>query len=147
VCFFTSTSAILLTISPAFQGLEALIERFRNSVVMLEPFEHQPRIFAAVPHPDAGVMIPFPPSDNRMKLCRSVHSAQDVGKHCHTSHARSQHADSPTGLFTTGTRRAMRVGRYDLGNPRGDMERMSAELQRLSVDNYSMKKKLEKADR
>lgn len=37
----------LLTAPPAVQGVEALIERFRNSVVMTEPEEHRPRVSTA----------------------------------------------------------------------------------------------------
>lgn len=46
---------------------------------MMEPNEHRPRLYYTNPSPYAGMQMEFPASDNRMKLCRSIHSAADQG--------------------------------------------------------------------
>ncbi|KAF5879639.1 putative rna recognition domain-containing protein 2 protein [Botrytis fragariae] len=63
------------------QGRDCLIQKFRNSSVMLEPPHYRPKLFLT--HSDganvAGLEDEFPPSDNASKLKRSCENAEHVG--------------------------------------------------------------------
>ncbi|KUJ19791.1 uncharacterized protein LY89DRAFT_579705 [Mollisia scopiformis] len=61
------------------QGRDCLIQKFRNSSVMLEPEECRPKLFYTEGHPLAGQEEPFPRSDNQSKLQRSCQNAEHVG--------------------------------------------------------------------
>ncbi|KAI9049332.1 hypothetical protein LZ554_007176 [Drepanopeziza brunnea f. sp. 'monogermtubi'] len=63
------------------QGRDCLIQKFRNSSVMLEPAHYRPKLFYT--HQDqnglAGQEEEFPASDNSSKLKRSCENAEHVG--------------------------------------------------------------------
>ncbi|KAF2181822.1 hypothetical protein K469DRAFT_517242, partial [Zopfia rhizophila CBS 207.26] len=68
------------------QGKEALIQKFRNSSVMMEASFCRPRLFFsladAVMYRDVSLIgqeMHFPPPDNPAKLQRSIESARAVG--------------------------------------------------------------------
>ncbi|CZT46411.1 related to mei2 protein [Rhynchosporium secalis] len=63
------------------QGRDCLIQKFRNSSVMLEPEHYRPKLFFILQDGDelAGKEEPFPPSDNASKLKRSCENAEHVG--------------------------------------------------------------------
>ena len=65
------------------QGRDCLIQKFRNSSVMLEPPHYRPKLFFTI-HDRAigrvGEEEDFPPSDNSSKLRRSCENAEHVGK-------------------------------------------------------------------
>ncbi|KAE9374888.1 hypothetical protein N431DRAFT_405942 [Stipitochalara longipes BDJ] len=63
------------------QGRDCLIQKFRNSSVMLEPENARPKasLFYTIPDPMVGQEEPFPASDNHSKLTRSCQNAENVG--------------------------------------------------------------------
>ncbi|KFX90215.1 hypothetical protein V490_06568 [Pseudogymnoascus sp. VKM F-3557] len=61
------------------QGKDCLVQKFRNSSVMLEEPAFRPKIFRAGRHPDAGQEEDFPLPDNASKMRRSVENAEHVG--------------------------------------------------------------------
>ncbi|KAH7321874.1 RNA recognition motif 2-domain-containing protein [Rhexocercosporidium sp. MPI-PUGE-AT-0058] len=63
------------------QGRDCLIQKFRNSSVMLEPEHYRPKLFFILQDGDqlAGKEEPFPASDNASKLKRSCENAEHVG--------------------------------------------------------------------
>lgn len=61
------------------QGREALISRFRNSFVMLQPELHRPKLYYPLGSPLAGKEEPFPEPDNLAKLYRSQQNADAEG--------------------------------------------------------------------
>ncbi|KAL2068332.1 hypothetical protein VTL71DRAFT_16430 [Oculimacula yallundae] len=63
------------------QGRDCLIQKFRNSSVMLEPEHYRPKLFFILQDGEqlAGKEEPFPPSDNASKLKRSCENAEHVG--------------------------------------------------------------------
>ncbi|KAG9231638.1 RNA recognition motif 2-domain-containing protein [Amylocarpus encephaloides] len=63
------------------QGRDCLIQKFRNSSVMLEPPHYRPKLFLTVHDPfgRAGQEDQFPGSDNASKLKRSCENAEHVG--------------------------------------------------------------------
>ncbi|KAK4169225.1 putative meiosis protein [Cladorrhinum sp. PSN259] len=64
------------------QGRDCLIQKFRNSSVMLEQPHYRPKLFYTVscPRKDlAGQEEPFPPPDNQSKMKRSCENAEHVG--------------------------------------------------------------------
>ncbi|PVH71438.1 hypothetical protein DL98DRAFT_503619 [Cadophora sp. DSE1049] len=63
------------------QGRDCLIQKFRNSSVMLEPEHYRPKLFFILQDGQelAGKEEPFPPSDNASKLKRSCENAEHVG--------------------------------------------------------------------
>ncbi|KFY15247.1 hypothetical protein V492_02134 [Pseudogymnoascus sp. VKM F-4246] len=61
------------------QGKDCLVQKFRNSSVMLEHPSFRPKIFRAGRHPDAGEEEDFPLPDNASKMRRSVENAEHVG--------------------------------------------------------------------
>jgi hypothetical protein len=65
------------------QGLEALIQKFRNSSVMRELKSCRPKLFYTVsdnvPVELYGKEKPFPEPDNEQKLERSIQNAQNIG--------------------------------------------------------------------
>ena len=64
------------------QGRDCLIQKFRNSSVMLEPAHYRPKLFFTVHDQDSpvGEEEEFPTSDNSSKLRRSCENAEHVGK-------------------------------------------------------------------
>jgi len=83
-----------LSIVTAVQGKDCLVQKFRNSSVMLEhptfrpkvrnssflnPLAYQLQIFFTGKDPRAGEEEPFPPPDNASKMRRSVENAEHVG--------------------------------------------------------------------
>ncbi|RDL35072.1 uncharacterized protein BP5553_07003 [Venustampulla echinocandica] len=65
----------------AIQGRESLVEKFRNSSVMLEPPHHRPKLFFTIADSlgRAGQEEPFPATDNLAKLKRSCENAEHQG--------------------------------------------------------------------
>lgn len=68
------------------QGREALVQKFRNSSVMVETPFCRPRLFCSYPEADecdnvllAGIEQKFPDPDNLSKLQRSIDSARSTG--------------------------------------------------------------------
>ncbi|PMD43807.1 hypothetical protein L207DRAFT_631842 [Hyaloscypha variabilis F] len=61
------------------QGRDCLIQKFRNSSVMLEPETARPKLFYTFDDPMVGQEEPFPASDNHSKLNRSCQNAENVG--------------------------------------------------------------------
>ncbi|KAI2471666.1 RNA recognition motif 2-domain-containing protein [Annulohypoxylon bovei var. microspora] len=91
------------------QGKDCLVQKFRNSSVMLEAPHYRPKLFFTLngPRPDlAGNEEPFPEPDNQSKMKRSCENAEHVG--LFTPNA-GQH-------FRDEQRR--RRSQFDRGNPR-----------------------------
>ncbi|KAI1769594.1 RNA recognition motif 2-domain-containing protein [Hypoxylon sp. FL1150] len=91
------------------QGKDCLVQKFRNSSVMLEAAHYRPKLFYTVngPHPSlVGQEEPFPEPDNQSKMKRSCENAEHVG--LFTPNA-GQH-------FRDEQRR--RRSQFDRGNPR-----------------------------
>ncbi|KAI1144107.1 RNA recognition motif 2-domain-containing protein [Hypoxylon sp. FL0543] len=91
------------------QGKDCLVQKFRNSSVMLEAPHYRPKLFHTLngPRPDlAGEEEPFPEPDNQSKMKRSCENAEHVG--LFTPNA-GQH-------FRDEQRR--RRSQFDRGNPR-----------------------------
>ncbi|KAM3073807.1 hypothetical protein ACMFMG_008430 [Clarireedia jacksonii] len=63
------------------QGRDCLVQKFRNSSVMLEPPHYRPKLFFTLNdvYGRAGQEDTFPPSDNASKLKRSCENAEHVG--------------------------------------------------------------------
>ncbi|RMD41465.1 hypothetical protein DV735_g3673, partial [Chaetothyriales sp. CBS 134920] len=61
------------------QGRENLIEKFRNSSVMLEHPDFRPKLFYTGHGAGAGQEEPFPGPNNLQKMRRSVENAEHVG--------------------------------------------------------------------
>lgn len=64
------------------QGKDCLVQKFRNSSVMLELEHYRPKLFYTIngPHPEmAGKEEPFPGPDNQSKMKRSCENAEHVG--------------------------------------------------------------------
>ncbi|KAI9757851.1 MAG: hypothetical protein M4579_003287 [Chaenotheca gracillima] len=62
------------------QGKDCLVQKFRNSSVMLEHPSFRPKIFHTEPSPVAGQEDVFPGPDNASKMRRSVENAEHLGK-------------------------------------------------------------------
>ncbi|KAG5930691.1 hypothetical protein E4U42_000031 [Claviceps africana] len=66
------------------QGKDCLVQKFRNSSVMLEAPHYRPKLYFTSngPRPDlAGQEEPFPEPDNQSKMKRSCENAEHVGQH------------------------------------------------------------------
>ncbi|KAI1082352.1 RNA recognition motif 2-domain-containing protein [Whalleya microplaca] len=64
------------------QGKDCLVQKFRNSSVMLEAAHYRPKLFYTLngPRPElAGSEEPFPEPDNQSKMKRSCENAEHVG--------------------------------------------------------------------
>ncbi|KAK3939950.1 RNA recognition motif 2-domain-containing protein [Diplogelasinospora grovesii] len=64
------------------QGKDCLVQKFRNSSVMLEAPHYRPKLYYTIngPHPDkAGEEEEFPEPDNQSKMKRSCENAEHVG--------------------------------------------------------------------
>ncbi|KAK0737083.1 RNA recognition motif 2-domain-containing protein [Apiosordaria backusii] len=64
------------------QGKDCLVQKFRNSSVMLEAPHYRPKLYFTLngPRPDlAGNEEPFPEPDNQSKMKRSCENAEHVG--------------------------------------------------------------------
>ncbi|KIW97070.1 uncharacterized protein Z519_02462 [Cladophialophora bantiana CBS 173.52] len=61
------------------QGKDCLVQKFRNSSVMLEHPAFRPKLFVAGNVPNAGQEEKFPEPDNHSKMRRSVENAEHVG--------------------------------------------------------------------
>ncbi|KAI9718973.1 MAG: hypothetical protein M1812_003858 [Candelaria pacifica] len=61
------------------QGKDCLVQKFRNSSVMLEHAGYRPKIFHTGTGPLAGQEDDFPGPDNPSKMRRSVENAEHVG--------------------------------------------------------------------
>ncbi|KIY66882.1 hypothetical protein CYLTODRAFT_431606 [Cylindrobasidium torrendii FP15055 ss-10] len=57
-----------------YQGKEALIDKFKNSCIMDERQEWQPRIFCSDPGPQQGMPEPFPSPTHMRRKERSLHN-------------------------------------------------------------------------
>ncbi|KIX98125.1 uncharacterized protein Z520_06205 [Fonsecaea multimorphosa CBS 102226] len=61
------------------QGKDCLVQKFRNSSVMLEHPAFRPKLFIAGNGPTAGQEEKFPGPDNHSKMRRSIENAEHVG--------------------------------------------------------------------
>ncbi|KAI1617806.1 RNA recognition motif 2-domain-containing protein [Exophiala viscosa] len=61
------------------QGKDCLVQKFRNSSVMLEHPAFRPKLYVAGNVPNAGQEEKFPGPDNASKMRRSVENAEHVG--------------------------------------------------------------------
>ncbi|KAF4336235.1 meiosis mei2 [Fusarium beomiforme] len=64
------------------QGKDCLVQKFRNSSVMLEAEHYRPKLFYTIHSEDTtliGQEEPFPGPDNQSKMKRSVENAEHVG--------------------------------------------------------------------
>ncbi|KAH7003896.1 RNA recognition motif 2-domain-containing protein [Fusarium venenatum] len=64
------------------QGKDCLVQKFRNSSVMLEAEHYRPKLFYTIHSEDPGMAgreEPFPGPDNQSKMKRSVENAEHVG--------------------------------------------------------------------
>ncbi|KAB5570434.1 RNA recognition motif 2-domain-containing protein [Coniochaeta sp. 2T2.1] len=64
------------------QGKDCLVQKFRNSSVMLEPPHYRPKLYYTLNGPNsdlAGEEEPFPGPDNQSKMKRSCENAEHVG--------------------------------------------------------------------
>ncbi|OAA55600.1 meiosis protein [Niveomyces insectorum RCEF 264] len=64
------------------QGRDCLVQKFRNSSVMLEPPHYRPKLYFTInciQKELAGQEEPFPPPDNPSKMKRSCENAEHVG--------------------------------------------------------------------
>ncbi|CRG88745.1 Meiosis protein mei2 [Talaromyces islandicus] len=61
------------------QGRDCLVQKFRNSSVMLEDPSFRPKLFYTGKGPLAGTEEPFPGPNNISKMRRSVENAEQVG--------------------------------------------------------------------
>ncbi|KAH8598070.1 RNA recognition motif 2-domain-containing protein [Bisporella sp. PMI_857] len=93
------------------QGRDCLIQKFRNSSVMLEPPHCRPKLFYTLHDGElAGEEEVFPASDNASKLKRSCENAEHVGLFAPNgggSHARDEQRRR-RGLYDRGTSLAER---------------------------------------
>ncbi|KAK5081466.1 hypothetical protein LTR24_008165 [Lithohypha guttulata] len=71
------------------QGRDCLIQKFRNSSVMLERPAFRPKLYRTGNGPDAGTEEAFPKPDNHAKLKRSCDNAEHVGLYLPESPATS----------------------------------------------------------
>ncbi|EAW08594.1 putative meiosis protein MEI2 [Aspergillus clavatus NRRL 1] len=69
----------LMFLSTAIQGKDCLIQKFRNSSVMLEHPSFRPKIFHTGTGPLAGTEDRFPGPDNPSKMRRSIENAEHIG--------------------------------------------------------------------
>ena len=64
------------------QGRDCLIQKFRNSSVMLEHPSFRPKLYRTGTGSLVGTEETFPGPDNPSKMRRSVENAEHVGKQC-----------------------------------------------------------------
>ncbi|KAF4989808.1 hypothetical protein FGRMN_8900 [Fusarium graminum] len=79
---FKSDKVAEVSYAKAIQGKDCLVQKFRNSSVMLEAEHYRPKLFYTVHSEDAtliGKEEPFPGPDNQSKMRRSVENAEHVG--------------------------------------------------------------------
>ncbi|KAI0480557.1 RNA recognition motif 2-domain-containing protein [Xylariaceae sp. FL0804] len=72
------------------QGKDCLVQKFRNSSVMLEAQHYRPKLYYTLngPRPElSGQEEPFPGPDNQSKMKRSCENAEHVGTTFETSNA------------------------------------------------------------
>ncbi|KAA8911095.1 RNA recognition motif 2-domain-containing protein [Sphaerosporella brunnea] len=60
------------------QGIDQLVEKFRNSSVMDQDPAYRPKLFYSS-GPLSGTEMDFPPANNILKKCRSISAAQQIG--------------------------------------------------------------------
>ncbi|KAL8928030.1 MAG: hypothetical protein Q9208_002105 [Pyrenodesmia sp. 3 TL-2023] len=73
------TLSLLGLVVAAIQGKDCLVQKFRNSSVMLEHHSFRPKIFRIGNDALGGTEEPFPGPDNESKMRRSVENAEHVG--------------------------------------------------------------------
>ncbi|KAI9718990.1 MAG: hypothetical protein M1828_006366 [Chrysothrix sp. TS-e1954] len=82
------------------QGVDILVEKFRNSCVMQEVPASRPRLFYTEPSPYAGIEMAFPAPNNSSRQERSRQNAQHIGLYAkpsaHPGHATRGSQTSPT---------------------------------------------------
>ncbi|EXJ86496.1 hypothetical protein A1O3_03447 [Capronia epimyces CBS 606.96] len=91
------------------QGKDCLVQKFRNSSVMLEHPSFRPKLFITGNVPTAGNEERFPGPDNASKMRRSVENAEHVGLFV---------LPSPTRRPFPMEHRLRRVGQTNVGNGR-----------------------------
>ncbi|KAG9252741.1 RNA recognition motif 2-domain-containing protein [Emericellopsis atlantica] len=84
------------------QGKDCLVQKFRNSSVMLEAAHYRPKLYFTSngPMPElAGQEEPFPEPDNQSKMKRSCENAEHVGKGLSLS-VRTRLTDLPLQVYS-----------------------------------------------
>ncbi|KAI1071239.1 hypothetical protein LB507_009476 [Fusarium sp. FIESC RH6] len=79
---FKSDKVAEVSYAKAIQGKDCLVQKFRNSSVMLEAAHYRPKLFYTVHCEDltmVGQEEPFPGPDNQSKMKRSCENAEHVG--------------------------------------------------------------------
>ncbi|KAF5984853.1 meiosis mei2 [Fusarium coicis] len=79
---FRSDKVAEISYAKAIQGKDCLVQKFRNSSVMLEAEHYRPKLFYTIHGDDpnlVGQEEPFPGPDNQSKMKRSVENAEHVG--------------------------------------------------------------------
>lgn len=71
VLFLLLLTEVLMSV---LRGKEALIDKFKNSCIMDERQEWQPRIFCSDPGPQQGMPEPFPSPTHMRRKERSLHN-------------------------------------------------------------------------
>ncbi|KAI1097269.1 RNA recognition motif 2-domain-containing protein [Jackrogersella minutella] len=100
------------------QGKDCLVQKFRNSSVMLEAPHYRPKLFYTLngPRPDlAGNEEPFPEPDNQSKMKRSCENAEHVG--LFTPNAGQHFRDEQRRRRSQFDRGNPRLEEYDYGGP------------------------------
>ncbi|KAF9070643.1 RNA recognition motif 2-domain-containing protein [Rhodocollybia butyracea] len=69
-----------------YQGKEALVEKFKNSCIMDEKPEWQPKIFYSDPGPEQGLPEPFPAATHQRRKERSSHNRGSLYVPGHGNH-------------------------------------------------------------
>lgn len=137
MCFLTHLTF------PAIQGRDCLIQKFRNSSVMLEPTHYRPKVYSFYLHKffsnnlqlfftltdpagRPGEEDSFPASDNASKLKRSCENAEHVGKYIMLNF--DPFCSYITGLFAPSAGQHMRDeqrrrrSQYDRGTSLAELE-------------------------
>ncbi|CZR59299.1 uncharacterized protein PAC_09191 [Phialocephala subalpina] len=116
------------------QGRDCLIQKFRNSSVMLEEESCRPKLYYTEGHPLCGQEEPFPSSDNQSKLKRSCENAEHIGLFApaHGQHYRQEQRNRNS-LWDRGTTLADR----ERGNRLGFGESNRSNFDDIFRGNYN----------
>ncbi|KIW27136.1 uncharacterized protein PV07_06904 [Cladophialophora immunda] len=103
------------------QGKDCLVQKFRNSSVMLEHPAFRPKLFVAGNVPNAGQEEKFPGPDNHSKMRRSVENAEHVGLYLPLRFNRGWYPMPPRGAAAFRRRHFLRrTGRFNVDETRRD---------------------------
>ncbi|TQW04390.1 hypothetical protein V2A60_007055 [Cordyceps javanica] len=128
------------------QGKDCLVQKFRNSSVMLEAAHYRPKLYFTSngPMPEmAGQEEQFPEPDNQSKMKRSCENAEHVGQWLRRpSNHNPQNDNNQIGLFTPNAgqhfrdEQRRRRSQYDRGTRLAALEEYDLEaIQHLYIGN------------